>query len=225
MSTTPTRWDRAGVAVAFEQGARWFADVVGRIDERQWADPGLGVWTVRELAGHAARAFVTTEEYLVEAPDPAQPPLPAGDDPVGGAAAYFLQVRDNPALHQDVAERGRQAGAALGASPGPTPAAELASLVERVTALVAGAPATAAFRSRFGLLPFATYLATRVVETVVHTVDLERACGLAYDVPAAPASLAVAVVAELAVRRGSAGEVLDALGGRRSLPDGFGVFQ
>jgi hypothetical protein len=222
MSATPTRWDRAGVVAAFEEGAHWFAGVVGRIGEGQWADPGLGVWTVRELAGHAARAFVTTEEYLVDAPETTEP---AGDDPVGGAAAYFLGVRDNPALHQDVAERGRQAGAALGASPGATPVAELSTLVERVTALVAAAPATAAFRSRFGIVPFATYLATRVVETVVHTVDLERACGLAYDVPAAPGSLAVAVVAELAVRRGSAGEVLDALGGRRPLPGGFGVFE
>jgi hypothetical protein len=226
MSATAARWDRAGVIAAFDAGGRWFADVVGRVGDGQWAHPGLGVWTVRELVGHAARAFSTTEEYLVEAPptSPTASTDAADDDPVGGAAAYFLQVRDNPALHRDVAERGRQAGAVLGSSPGTTPAAEVATLVERVTALVGGAPATAAFRSRFGLLPFGTYLATRVVEVVVHTVDIERACGFADDVPSTPGSLAVAVVGELAVQRGSAGSVLDALGGRRPLPEGFGVF-
>jgi hypothetical protein len=230
MTTTPARWDRAGVVAAFAAGGRWFADIVGRVGHGQWSGPGLGVWTVRELVGHGARAFTTTEEYLVD--DAAAAGMPAdrpasegGGDAVAGAAAYFLQVRDNPALHQDVAERGRQAGAALGAAPGDTPAAEIGALVERVSTLVGGAPATAVFRSRFGVLPFGTYLATRVVEIVVHTVDLERACGFEVDVPPGPGSLAVAVVGELAVQRGSAGDVLDALGGRRPLPAGFGVFE
>jgi len=232
------RWGRGEVLDAFEEAAHWLAAVVGRIGPGQWSHPGLGVWTVQELAGHAGRALVTVEEYLT---DPGLPPDPhpggaggtagdagtaaPGDGPVAGAATYFLGVRDNARLHQDVAERGKQAGAALGANPGSTPAGDVAALVDRVVNHVRAAGPDAVFTSRFGPVPFATYLATRVVELVVHGIDLERACGFDYDVPARAGSLAVAVVGELAVRRGAAGEVLEALGGRGPLPERFGVFE
>ena len=213
------RWGRAEVLDAFEEAARWLVAVGGRIGADQWAAPGLGVWTVRELAGHAGRGLTTVEEYL------ADPGSSTPGDPVVGAATYFLVTRDNPRLHQDVAERGRQAGAALGERAGTTPAGELAVSADRVVAVARAASPAAGFATRFGPLDFATYLATRAVELVVHTLDLERACSFPFDMPARAGSLAVAVVGELALRRDSAGEVLLALGGRCPLPGGFGVFE
>jgi len=219
-------WGRAQVVGAFSEAAGWFAGVVAQIGPGQWEGPGLGVWTVRELAGHTGRALTTVEEYLLDPSPDAEPGTGLDPEhPVAGAADYFLQVRDNARLHQDVAERGRQAGAALGSVVGATPADDVAALVARVVRLVEGASPSAAFRSRFGVLPFGTYLATRVVELAVHTVDLQRACDQLDEVPGLAGSLAVAVVGELAVRRGSTADVLGALGGRRALPPAFGVFQ
>jgi uncharacterized protein (TIGR03083 family) len=217
---------RADALAAFEDAAGWFLAVVAEVRPEQWDRPGLGVWTVRELAGHTGRALVTVEEYLT-VPGPgaeAGADTITDADPVLGAATYFLGLRDNARLQQDVAERGRIAGAELGAHGGGSPHDDLAALAQRVIALVRAAPADAVFSSRFGPIPFATYLLTRTVELVVHTVDLARACGLALDVPHRAASVAVAVVGQLAVERGSGGEVLTALGGRAPLAEGFGVF-
>jgi uncharacterized protein (TIGR03083 family) len=213
--------DRRDVAVAFDAAVEWFLTVVARIDPDQWAGPGLGTWTVRELVGHAGRALSTVEDYLSllapGAPDPG-----GDDDPVAGAASYFLGLRDNAPLHADVAERGRQAGLELPAGPGAL--AALAVRATRVRALVADAPERAVFVTRFGSQPFSTYLLTRTVELVVHGVDVASACASALDIPAPAASAAVAVVGELAVRRGSAGEVLRALVGRGALSPAFDVF-
>jgi hypothetical protein len=35
--------------------------VLGQVRDDQWELPGLGVWTVRSLAGHTARAILTDE--------------------------------------------------------------------------------------------------------------------------------------------------------------------
>ena len=211
---------RDEVLDAFEEAARWFVATAGSVTPEQWQAPGLGVWNVRELAGHTARALLTVEEYLTVPGDA----VPEPADPVVAAASYFLGLHDNAKLQQDVAERGRQAGAEWAAGSDGSIPVEIATLAARVVAAVRGAPAGATFASRFGPLPFDTYLLTRTVELVVHTVDLARACHLALDVPEEAASAAVAVVGQLAVQRGSAGEVLAALGGRAPLEPGFGVF-
>jgi uncharacterized protein (TIGR03083 family) len=207
---------------AFAQSAQWFLTVVSRVGPEQWDRPGLGVWTVRELVGHTGRALSTVEDYLV-VPEPGAATT-EDDDPVVGAALYFMGLRDNAPLHQDVAERGRQAGAELPDGPGSVVLDAMDVLATRVLALVLDAPDDAAFKTRFGARPFSSYLLTRAVELVVHSVDLATACGSELDVPPLAASAAVAVIGELAVRRDSAGEVIAALAGRVPLRPGFGVF-
>jgi uncharacterized protein (TIGR03083 family) len=222
------RLRRGDVVAGFDAATEWFLTVVARVGPDQWERPGLGAWSVRELVGHTGRALSTVEDYLW-VPDPGaeigpEPDSEADDDPVGAAASYFLGLRDNADLHRDVAERGRQAGAELPSGGNPAVLDALGILAERVRATVAGAPDDAVFKTRFGVQPFGAYLLTRTVELVVHSVDLAAACGSVFDVPAPAASSVVAVVGELAVRRGSAGELLSALGGRTSLRPDFGVF-
>jgi hypothetical protein len=48
---------------AFRQAAGWYVDMVGRVGPR-WDEPGLGVWTVRDLVGHTSRSLLTVEAYL-----------------------------------------------------------------------------------------------------------------------------------------------------------------
>jgi uncharacterized protein (TIGR03083 family) len=210
------------VTDAFVVTADWWVSTVAGVGDNQWETPGLGVWTVRELVGHAGRALVTVEDYLrPSCPDDVEGPAPgADDDPVGGAGEYFLGTHGADRLHADVAERGRQAGRELG----PVPAATAAALAARVVALVGTAPAGAVFVTRFGVQPFATYLCTRTVELVVHTVDIADACGVTTAIPEPAARLTLAVMVETARRRGAALETVRALGGRTGLPDGFNVF-
>lgn len=214
--------EQAGAA-SFAEAARWLVSVVGRIGPKQWDGPGLGQWNVRELAGHAARALVTTEEYLrPPALGPiATPPAAAGpSDPVAGAVAYFSRTLGQSELHGQIAERGRSAGAELGASPIDV----VEALCTRVVALVTAAPGGSLFATRFGEVPFTTYLNTRIVEAVVHGVDLADACGFDADVPDVPGRLTLQVMVGVARRAGRGVELMRALGGRRPLPEGFNVF-
>jgi uncharacterized protein (TIGR03083 family) len=206
----------------YAEAAAFLVAGAARVGDDQWEEPGLGQWTVRQLAGHAGRALSTVQEYLrATCPDDLAPlPPGADDDPVGGAGESFLGTHDAPALHEGVAARGREAGEALG----PAPAEALAVLATGVVQLVTEAPDTAVFVTRFGLQPFATYLATRVVELVVHTVDLCVACGLEPAIPAGAERVTLAVLAETGRRRGAGAEIIGALGGRAPLPAGFNLF-
>ncbi len=216
---------RDGDAVAvFSAAAHWFENLVARVEPGQWDDPGLGEWNVRDLVGHASRALVTVEEYLRVDPGDADRVLEAGSgawaQAVDAAGEYFRGTHDNPELHVQVAARGRQAGVDLGAKPSDA----VGQLVARVVALVVHAPNGSVFVSRFGTHPFATYLATRTVELVVHGVDVADACHLDPDVPVAAARLTLQVMTAAAQYTGRGIQVLRALGGRATLPDGFNVF-
>jgi uncharacterized protein (TIGR03083 family) len=210
------------VTDAFAAAAEWFVATVASVGPDQWEEPGLGEWTVRQLVGHAGRALLTVEEYFRSScPADHAPPSPGADaDPVGAAGAYFLGTHGAAQLHSDVAERGRQAGRDLGPDPGET----VRDLGVRVVTLVRSAPDGALFVSRFGVQPFATYLCTRTVELVVHTVDICSACGLEAHIPEPAARTTLAVMVETARRRGEAVDVLRALAGRAGLASGFNVF-
>lgn len=209
---------RSETVEAFAEAARWFGSLVLGLPVDRLDDPGLGEWNLRQLVAHGGRALVTTEEYL--RPQPLAGTDVHDDDPIGTAGAYFLSLRDNPQLHRDVAERGRAEGERLGADL----LGEVADLVERVTATVRRAPDSAVFETRFGMVGFSTYLCTRTVELVVHGIDVAHAAGVPADVPSRPAATTLAVLAELARRRGDAEAVIAALSGRRPLPEHFGLF-
>lgn len=207
---------RAEVLAAFDEAASWLAAAAAGVPADAWDRPGLGEWTVRQLVGHAARALVTVEEYLTE---PGDGETADDDDPLGAAGRYYLGTRDNPRLHAEVAERGRQAAAELGDDP----AAAVAELAGRVRAALAGAGPHAYFASRFGPVGFRTYLCTRATECVVHTVDVHAALGTPAEPPPAARRLVLGVLGEAAAARGQAAAVVAALTGRAGLPPGFSV--
>ena len=49
---------------AFSEATAGFVDAVLAVPDDSWSAPGLGVWTLQELVGHASRAVVTVEQYL-----------------------------------------------------------------------------------------------------------------------------------------------------------------
>jgi hypothetical protein len=116
-----------------------------------------------------------------------------------------------------VAQRGREAGAALG----PDPTAATRANFSRVLGLVAATDDTRLLTTPVGGMRLVDYLPTRILELVVHTLDLAAAIGVAAEPPAAAARVAIHLTGEMVVRTGKAAPVLLALTGRGPLPAGF----
>jgi uncharacterized protein (TIGR03083 family) len=194
---------------AFRSAGEWFRQVVGEVGDR-WERPGLGEWTVRDLVGHTSRALITVATYLDAEP---------GQVVVESTTAYFLSAPQSGTAAAAVAERGREAGRALGEDP----VAAVADLEERVQAKVASATDDAFVATVAGGMRLIDYLPTRTFELVVHTADLTSALGIAAAPPSVAAASALRLAADLALERESAVDVLLALTGRRPLPDGFSI--
>jgi uncharacterized protein (TIGR03083 family) len=199
-------------ADAYDGAARRFLEVATRAAGR-YDEPGLGEWSVRDLLGHTSRSLSTVEDYLdATSVDSRSVDLP-------DAVAYYLAITDALADAAAVAERGRAAGAALGADP----IAALSALVTRVPELVRAAPATALVRTPFGTMTLQGYLPTRTLELTVHTCDLAAALGVSADIPRGAAAEVFAVIGGLAAAQGTASAALLALTGRVPLPAGYSV--
>src|ERR671936_1830676 len=99
--------DSARVRDAFLGAVDYFIATVARVPADRWDRPGLGEWSVRALVGHTSRALLTVETYLAAGAERVDIP---------GPVEYFL-VGLATADHGAIAERGRQAGAALGDDP------------------------------------------------------------------------------------------------------------
>ena len=197
----------------FEASARAFVDVVGGLSPDDLARPGLGEWDVRALVGHTSRALTTVEAYLETGREPIE---------LEGPADYFLAALGAPAGSPEraerdaaIAERGRQAGAALGDDP----AAVVAELAERVVDLVRRTPPDAPVATAAGSMRLSGYLPTRTLELTVHTLDVCRAVGMAP--PAAldgPVASTLGLLAEIAARRPDRVDLLLQLAGRGGGP-------
>ena len=184
---------------AYADAAEWFVSTVRTI-EGAWDRPGLGEWDLRALVGHTSRSFVTVEEYAAR-------PAPAVE--VASAVDYY-RATSTIAAGPGVAQRGRDAGAALGADP----AAAVAELADRVLRLLDDHDGTALVTTIVGGMRLVDYLPTRVFELAVHTCDLAVALGEPPDVPPTAAAQALDIVAALAVVGGRAGPLLLAATGR-----------
>ena len=192
---------------AFADAASWFVATTALVGDR-WSEPGLGEWDVRSLVGHTSRALLTVEAYLDQ---------PADRVEVETAVAYFLQAR-SLADDATVAERGRQAGEALGTDP-----AAVAGIATRVVARVERCAGDELVTTIAGGMRLADYLPTRTFELVVHTADLAAAVGVAAEPPPGAAAQALELATRLAVESGTAARLLRAVTGREGLPAGWSV--
>ncbi len=193
---------------AFADAAGWFVRTAALLDDR-WDRPGLGEWDVRALVGHTSRSLLTVETYLAR---------PAAAIDVDSPAGYLRATREM-AVDPAVADRGRDAGLALGADP----ASAVASIAGRVLPLVDACDGTEPVTTIAGGMRLSDYLPTRTFELAVHTADLSTALGVPPDVPATAAAQALGIIADVAVEDGRAGPLLLLATGRNSVPAGFSV--
>jgi uncharacterized protein (TIGR03083 family) len=195
----------------FGRAARAVARVVDGIPGSAWDGPGLGEWDLRSLVGHTSRALLTVEAYL-------QRPAERAD--LTTAAAYVAAGRRLVAdAGAGVAQRGRDAGAALGSEP----AEAFTAIVDRVLPQCERAddPVIATIA---GGMRLSVYLETRTFELVVHGLDIADALGVAP--PAFGAEVwrtALELAAAVAVLTDEAPALLRALTGRAALPPGYSI--
>jgi uncharacterized protein (TIGR03083 family) len=138
------------------------------VTAEDWGRHGLGEWTIAELVAHLVRGATRIGAYL---------DLDPGGEPVWDRMSYFKfdASRVSPA----VAERARQEAAAV--DPNELPARFAAgwrASVERAAVL----PPQHVIATVRGPMRLDEYTATRVVEMVVHHMDLR----MAIDQPPGP---------------------------------------
>lgn len=201
-------FDRDEAVPAFAAAGKWFLAAMRMVGDDQWDLPGLGEWNVRELVAHTVRAFRTVDQYLDgTVRDPA---------PLASAAAYYRTVMAEGDPHPHIAERARREAADLGDAP----LVVAQGLADQVGRMVERAPASTPVHTFVGVIALPDYLATRVVELVIHTLDLTAAIGVDLPVPPLPGRMAVQVLADL-VPDDFMADLLFALTGRAGLVVGL----
>jgi uncharacterized protein (TIGR03083 family) len=198
------------VLPAFRQASDWYLTMLDGVGPDRWDQPGLGEWTVLELAAHASRAYLTLERYL----------RPTGRIDVDSGADYFRRAMEAPDSNAAIAVRARDEVVALGEDPIRVIRLRAAGAIEAMES----APPGAVCVTSAGTLSLGDYLGTRVVELTVHTLDLAAALGSADpEPPEAAARVSLIVLSALAAQPSPA-VLLRALTGRASLPLGFNAF-
>jgi uncharacterized protein (TIGR03083 family) len=196
----------------FASAARSFAALVHEIPASAWDGPGLGEWDLRSLVGHASRSLITVSTYLQQ---------PADREDITTPQEYYVRV--NPATlglaPAGVVERGRQAGRDLGDDP----PARVDELVSQVLGELSGVDDPLITVIGGAGIRLQTYLPTRVFELAVHGLDIARAVGISYALPADVLEEATVLAARIAAAEGQGEAMLLALTGRNGLPPSFSI--
>jgi uncharacterized protein (TIGR03083 family) len=196
---------------AFESAAGFFVELVDTIPPTAWDGPGLGEWDLRSLVGHTGRSFNTVITYLTQ---------PAEVVAMPSAVEYYRwTVQAIGADPASVAERGRQAGIALGDDP----AAAVRLLRDEAVTAIRQVDGDPIIETIAGGMRVSAYLPTRVFELTVHTLDIAAALGRVVTPPAESLGDALRLATELAVLRGGGEAALLALTGRGPLPENYSV--
>lgn len=145
-----------------------------------WSAPGLGEWTVHELAVHLTRGVARIAAYLDQAVD---------GPPVKDRVSYFRY--DAEAVAPAVAARAREEARLIA----PEQVAEAFAEAWRSSVLRAESlPGEHVMATIFGAMHLQEYAATRVLEAVVHHMDLRRALDLPPDPDPAAADVTVEIL-------------------------------
>ncbi|MCH7622101.1 MAG: maleylpyruvate isomerase N-terminal domain-containing protein [Chloroflexi bacterium] len=161
--------------------------------------------------GHTGRALTTLESYSAN---------PASQVTLHRPVDYLTQALDslaNPS--QVVAQRGKEAGQALGNDPKEA----IGETAHRVLTLVDQLPDSLIIGLPIGGIRLIDYLPSRVMELTIHTLDLAAALELRIQPPPPALTVTLRLLADLATETTQGGDVALALAGRQPLPEGFNL--
>lgn len=194
----------------FRQAVDYYLFLVDQVPVDGWEPAGLGVWTVRDLVGHTSRAMTTLERYCNQ---------PGEQVEVETPVSYFLRAMESIANPEDVAERRRQSGQDLG----PDPAETVREIAGRVLVGLEQVSDDLVLALPVGGMRLIDYLPTRIFELVIHGLDLASVIGVANEPPRAPTEVTLHLLSDLALESGKPADLILAVTGRRSLPEGFNL--
>jgi len=195
----------------FETAAHSFLDLVAEVQPAKWGEPALGVWDVRSLVGHTARAILVVEQYLLADPAP--------EVTTPTAESYYAEIFNAYTDNDAIAARGVEAGKALNENSG----IEYEAALNRALALIqSNGPDRIVAIGPIGI-PLNEYLRTRVFELVIHSMDIGHAVNLPHGIPSEVIANVGELAARVAVRKGNGEQILFALTGRKPLPPRFSI--
>ncbi len=205
-------FDCGVVRAAYTSAAEAMVTTTAKVPIDSWDRLGIGAWSVRELIGHASRALSTVEIYL-DAAD-------RGPVTLAHPLDYYATV-PTTAAGDDVAiaERGKEAGLALGTDP----AGAVAALAARVLRRVDVEPDDAPVATPAGTMRLIDYLPSRVFELTVHRLDICRAVGFNEATDGPELAVSAVLAAGIASLGCDVPAMLLALTGRRPLPSSFSI--
>ncbi len=198
------------VVSSFSATAHAVGELIAATPHQMWDGPGLGEWTLRDLVGHTSRSLVTVIDYLAR---------PVIEEAVPSASAYLSAISAGTFDAAAVTERGRQAGRDLGEDP----ASHFGRLVDEAVRVAEATDPDLVVHTIVGGMRVAAYLPTRTFELCVHGLDIAAATGVPVTLPAQAVEEASALAAVSAAQRGLGPDLLLAMTGRRTLPQGFSI--
>ena len=149
---------------AFAEECASAETTLAAVEPDAWERPALGVWNVAQLTAHLIRGVTRVTEYL---------PLPVGDAPVVDRMGYWRFDYDGQA--PAVAQR------AIDEAAETDPATLPQRFAQGWRATVSAAEAHGTdhlLHTIMGPMHLGDYLSTRVLEIVVHHMDLRMALDL-----------------------------------------------
>ena len=195
---------------AYRAAATFFAETVAQIKQSQWDDPGLGVWSVRDLVGHTYNSLVRIPQFATQRADKV--------DVESAAKHYHISLAPDGA-DEAIAQGGREAAKMLGEDP----IATVSKAVGEALKVLDETPDGTIIKYNNGGIRLEDYLVTRVLELTVHTLDVQSATGIAIPPPDPALRTALHLLADLGADSGHGGELALLATGRGVIPDRFSV--
>ncbi|WP_040159497.1 maleylpyruvate isomerase N-terminal domain-containing protein [Mobilicoccus massiliensis] len=181
------------------------AELVSRVRPDVLAGPGLGAWDMRGLIGHTSRAMSTVITYLK---------MPATTVTCPDPRAYYVWIADSENQDDKIAQRGVEAGTALGDDiPGAFAglARQVRGVLDKIPMNVDPVVSTLA-----GGMLLSHYLPTRTFELIVHGYDIARAADIEFAPHPEVVAETVALAARIGVALGHGPALVPVLTGRGS---------
>jgi uncharacterized protein (TIGR03083 family) len=196
--------------------ARAFAALIERVPNHAWDQPGLGVWTIRELTGHASTAALSSVIAAIA--------RPATEEVIATPQGYYALARTvDPAIYSAAVKASEEGAREEAAALGDPIAAGVQRLVDQVTTTLDEVHGDPLVETAAGGMRLDAWLPTRTFELAVHSIDIATSGQLPADLPEAVISEAAQLAACTAVVNGDGIAVLKALTGRRQLPAGYSI--
>lgn len=210
------RFDLMDYRRAFRSAAVSFADLIARVPADRWDGPGLGDWSLRELAGHAAGSGLRRV--------PAVLATPAEEIARASSEDYWILAR---VVTPDVLATVRAASAddarAGALALKDDAAGVVGDLVGLATQALGRVEDNDLVETSAGGMRVRDWIPTRTFELVVHGLDIAAAAGVELFLSPEVYAEVAAQAARTAAMAGDGPAVLRALTGRTVLPLGYSI--